>query len=37
MKEMNTHMKSLQGEFDAILRKYREMKAAQQPGAGTTP
>lgn len=37
MKEMNTHMKSLQGEFDAILKKYREMKAAQQSGAGATP
>lgn len=35
LKEMGAHMKSLQGEFDAILKKYREMKAALQTDAVT--
>lgn len=37
MKEMDAHMKSLQGEFDAILKKYREMKAAHQTDPGASP
>ena len=37
MQEMDLHMKSLQGEFDAILSKYREMKAALEPKSATSP
>ena len=37
MNEMEMHMKSLQGEFDAILKKYREMKAALQTDTGALP
>lgn len=37
MKEMDAHLKSLQGEFDAILKKYREMKTALQLDPGATP
>ena len=37
MKDMLLHMKSLQGEFDAILNKYREMKAEQQTDASAVP
>lgn len=37
MKELELHLKSLQGEFDAILKKYREMKAALDPEIGSTP
>lgn len=37
MKEMDAHLKSLQAEFDAILKKYREMKAAQAADAVTAP
>ena len=34
---MKTHIKTLQGEFDVILKKYREMKAALQAESGITP
>jgi hypothetical protein len=37
MKELQLHLKSLQGEFDAILKKYREMKADLDPEIGSTP